>query len=515
MLKWIGGGKPDHPMADAKQAKDIVADLPANDAMKALDEVNYWLESLHNTEGFKLDRLFENIDLLDGAAKNHQRKLSQDYLAMSRQQKFQENRLWTAVYEFWRQLGASYLLCVERYESGASGATAIRKSLPLIVARALRALTLQLKWMLLRYGPVEDRIWTEIARLYRFAEDGGFATGTTMIYPGSHGAGTVRQEFLKAMMLSVSSTDSMTPVKLEIAEHAVAHFAPSFTLAREPDAACHFYFDLGAGQAPARTLKGVEPGPTVRYFGAGAALAGLNQLVGFVAETGGIPQDVNLGGSYEKDVVLTVLRHLAQYWSDQPPARSSERRRTTARITVVPGMAEVLNRLDPAHSDSLDFHQESAAESWVVENVSDGGYGAIVPTVKSDWLKVGAVIGVQPESSPYWGVGILRRISRDEKQQRRVGIQLLSKTVIPIKLARPATTSSPVAPREPEGAILLSTSPDSRGEVGVLMREGTYNARDSLEMAVKGKSFLLMPAKIVEDGEDYDYARFKVLQRAG
>jgi hypothetical protein len=27
----------------------------------------------------------------------------------------------------------------------------------------------------------------------------------------------------------------------------------------------------------------------------------------------------------------------------------------------------------------------SAAESWVVENVSDGGYGALVPAATTDW----------------------------------------------------------------------------------------------------------------------------------
>lgn len=86
-LKWMGGGKADHPMADARQAQRIVAELPASDAGKALQEITEWLESLNATEGFKLDRRFENIDLLDGAAKNHQRKLSQDYLSTSRQQK--------------------------------------------------------------------------------------------------------------------------------------------------------------------------------------------------------------------------------------------------------------------------------------------------------------------------------------------------------------------------------------------------------------------------------------------
>ena len=45
--------------------------------------------------------------------------------------------------------------------------------------------------------------------------------------------------------------------------------------------------------------------------------------------------------------MIGTLRHLAQYWSDQPPARSSERRKTAGRITVVPGLKDILKTLDP------------------------------------------------------------------------------------------------------------------------------------------------------------------------
>lgn len=41
MLKWLEGGRVDHPMADIRQAREIIADLPANDASKALDEIIY------------------------------------------------------------------------------------------------------------------------------------------------------------------------------------------------------------------------------------------------------------------------------------------------------------------------------------------------------------------------------------------------------------------------------------------------------------------------------------------
>ena len=518
MLNFLTGSKVDHPMADAKKAREIIAELPA-DPLKALAEITQWLESLRDTKAFKVDRLFDNIDLLDAAAKNHQRKLAQDYFATSRQQKFQENRLWSSSFTFWKALSEAYLECVARYESTQTGGTAFRRNLPIIVTRTLRALTLQLKWALVRYGPVDPRVWSDIGRLYQFAESIGFAGNPVAIYPGTHGGGSVQQEFLKAVMLCVSSTDGLSPMRQELAERAVAHFSAGFRLAREPAPGCRYCFDIAGGKPPFRVIDGKTPSsPTARYFGAGDAFEQLKRVESIVTETGAIPSDVHLGGVYGKDAVLPVLRHLISYWSDDAPARNTQRRQTATRMTVLHGMVEILRTLDPANSDELDFSDpaaaEHSAESWIVENVSDGGYGAIIPAAKSDWVRVGALIGVKTETSKHWGIGIIRRVTRDEHQQRRVGIQSLSKIAIPVRIGKSggAFASAPAEPTD--SALLLATTPDKNGEVGLVLREGIYNSRDSLDMIVNGKPYLLMPSRLAEGGEDFDWALFKVMQRS-
>ena len=518
MLSFLTGNKVDHQMADIKKAREIIAELPA-DPLKALAEITQWLESLRDTKAFKVDRLFENIDLLDAAAKNHQRKLAQDYFATARQQKFQENRLWASSYTFWKALSEAYLECVARFEATQTGGTAFRKNLPVIVARALRTLTLQLKWVLVRYGPVDPRVWSDIGRLHQFAEASGFAASPVAIYPGAHGSGSAQQEFLKAVMLSASSTDGLSPLHQEIAERAVAHFSPGFRVTREPGSGCGYCFDIANGKPPFRVIGDKMPAsPTARFFGAGDALAQLIRVESVIRETGAIPSDVHLGGVYDNETVLPVLRHLIAYWSDDAPARSAQRRQTATRMTVLRGMPEILAALDPANSDALDFSDpaeaENTAESWIVENVSDGGYGAIIPAAKSDWVRVGALIGVKTEVAKHWGIGIIRRVTRDEHQQRRVGIQLLSKLAIPVRIGKSGGMFASGPSETNDSALLLSTTPDSNGEVAVVLREGIYNARDSLDMVVNNKPYLLMPSRLAEGGEDFDWAVFKVMQRS-
>jgi hypothetical protein len=65
-----------------------------------------------------------------------------------------------------------------------------------------------------------------------------------------------------------------------------------------------------------------------------------------------------------------------------------------------------------------------------------------------------------------------------------------------------------------EEAILLSTSPDAQGEIGVLLREGVFNGRDSFDLQIRDQLYRLMPSTIVEVGEDFDWAKFKIMRRS-
>jgi hypothetical protein len=465
-------------------------------------------------EGFKVDDRFQLFDALDLAAKFHPRRLAQDYLATDRQEKFRESQLWNLSFEFWKTLGGAYTQCREQFQADAGGSGAFKKDLPVVIARALRTLTLQLKWALLRYGPLDGRIWGELGRLYLFAETHNLGELPVSIYPGPHGGGTIKQEFLKALMLSVSATDGLAPPSQEIAERIVAHFGGLFTLQATAASGCNYFFDLSMRKPAARVINKMEPVATTRYFGAGKAMDGLVQMERTVRQQNAIPQDINLGGSYEPDVVLPVMQHLLLYWSGKPPARSSERRKTASRMTVVHGFKETYAIVDPlSQEDSLDFRRQDGVESWIVENVSDGGFGAIIPKLKSDWLRVGCLLGLQTETSKFWGAGVIRRISSDEFQQRRVGIQLLSNSVIPVTLVPTANALSFDTAHSGGPGVLLSTFPDKNGEIRLLLREGSFAQQQTLEMNVRGKNYYLMPSGLDEGGDDYDLARFKVMQR--
>src|SRR5262245_37670627 len=128
--------KSDHPMADEKGAKELLAELPSGDAFKTLQEVAHWLEAVRDAEGLKPQRIFEIVDQLDAAGRPPARKLSQEYLAAgNRLQRFQEQRIYSAVVEFWRQLGAGYEFCLAHSQPSVAGSGALKPLVPVIAVR--------------------------------------------------------------------------------------------------------------------------------------------------------------------------------------------------------------------------------------------------------------------------------------------------------------------------------------------------------------------------------------------
>src|SRR5688500_15191477 len=111
MLRFFGGGL-DHPMAEARAARRILDELPAQDA-KALEELAGWHESVAAVEGFKPPHRLQLVGLIDEAAQPRLRKLAREYFGAERPSRFQEGQMWTRLHEYWRNAGQAYAKCIE------------------------------------------------------------------------------------------------------------------------------------------------------------------------------------------------------------------------------------------------------------------------------------------------------------------------------------------------------------------------------------------------------------------
>jgi hypothetical protein len=500
MIKLFGG-KPDHPLADPKEAKRLLEALPGNDPVKALEELMHWVESVAAAEGFKADVRVQLLFSLDEAAQSRIRKLAADYFAAARPSRFQENRLWTALHGFLKQMGFSYARAVDQFVQNPKAADAAKALLPALLVRTLRCMAQQVKWMHMRYGPIDLATWGVFNKVYAYAEMRQLTQTRAQVYSGA-GESTPQLEFLRAVMFSASAPDGLLPAEVDLAERLIGEFAPKFMIATAAAPGLGFWQDLAQGMTPSRVSRAPQPGPGIRYFGAGVALDEVNAAAESCMTSGKVPPELKLRDGHDPHMVLDVLRHLQLYWSPQAPERKTQRHPVKSRLSVSHGYEGVTRVL--GGSDSLDFDNQNA-ESWIVENVSAGGFGAVVPQVKGDWLRVGSLLALQPEGGNNWVLGIVRRVNKTDGQQARVGIETLSKTPA---LSRFAVSG---ARGMTEQGILLKGADAS--EARLVLKPGVFAPAQNLELALGQKQHVYIPQAVAERGEDYEIARFRELVR--
>jgi len=504
-MKLFGGSKPDHPLADPKEAKRLLDALPSNDAVKALDELRHWTESVAAVEGFKPEARIQLLITLDETAQPHLRKLSKEYFTTGRPSRFQENRLWNALQGYWKQAGYAFARSVDHCVQNVKGAEAAKPLLPLLLVRTLRCYAQQIKWMHMRYGPVDPASWGVFNSVYAYAEAKQLALSKVKVYAAAAGDSTPQLEFLKGAMFSAGAPDGMLPLEVDLAERLIAEYAPRFVLGSAPVAGMVYWSDLAKAMPPARLSRTPPPASGLRCYGPGDALGEVHALAERVMISGQVPPEVNLGGTYEAHVALDVLRHLHLHWSPQAPARKAQRHPVKSRLSVTYGFNDVIAVL--GGGDSLDFDSKNNrnSESWIVENVSAGGFGAEVPQLKGDWLRVGVLLAVQPEGGTNWLVGVIRRVNKLDGQRARVGIQTLSKAPT---LSRFAVAG--VASVTEQGVLLKSAD---AAETQIVLKPGVFAPAQNLEIAQGARHHVFLPQAVAERGEDYEIARYRELIR--
>jgi len=376
--------------------------------------------------------------------------------------------------------------------------------LPFASARAVQAAAARLKWHYLRYEQAETDAWEGIVKSYQFAEDHKLGRENVAAQAAAH-ATSVEREFVKALMLAASSPDCLLPREIELAERIIGYVGGDFVLSKaHQPRVTYYHMDLARGAPPRRLTDTPPTSPKARFFAAGAAEARLDELIR-VAERGGVPSALNLGDDWESATVLRLLRHLKTCWAATPPVRKHDRHAVKHRVSVIHDFAGVLASVRQGAIDALDPAAGAGTESWMTENISAGGMGLVPGKDHGDWLRVGRLLGVRVEGgSGSCAAGIIRRCSRLQ-QQVSVGIRTLAKETFAVTLDGLAS---------PEALLLLNDGGHAMDEALVCLAEGAYNPRVSAKLQFNGKAYLLMPQELCETGEDFELARYRVMQQS-
>jgi hypothetical protein len=490
-------------MADPASSRDVLQEITGREGGDCLQGLSGLLDKLKTARSLDLARAFDIVDDLDRAGRPAWRKAAHEYHAgAGRLTNYQANRLWAAVGDFMVQLAEAYEFCLASYETGAAGSAALRSQLLRMIGRALRLRVSALSWDYVRYASQFGR-WSELYRLYQLAEHRGCADQKVVLYRGGRLC-TIEQEFMQALMLAVAAPHSMLPEQIDVADRITARLAHHFALSGGANAKASraYFFDPASNNPPARELPGIRPPFTARRFGLGDAEAELRNLAKR-AERGELPLSEIGVDRHSQEIVAPTLQHLIRYWCDVPPERRHSRRREPQRIVVSHGFAEIVAKVGNLPSA---YPFVSSQETWLVENNAEGGIGALVASPHGAWVTIGCLVAFRYPEAGVWNLGVVRHLT-DEKADRFVGIELVSRGGVAVSLVRPKGRGAATA--DDCLGVWLAGEPSKDGHIRLLVPRGMHSPSSVVHMRVHDREYVLTPGAPIAAGPDYQICLYR------
>ena len=139
-------------------------------------------------------------------------------------------------------------------------------------------------------------------------------------------------------------------------------------------------------------------------------------------------------------------------------------------------------------------------ETWIVDDVSQGGLGAQTTVTRQDWIRIGGLVALQPGGGDNWLIGIVRRYSRITSNKGSVGIETISKA--------PRAVFADAGGLQTE-ALLLDV-PEVGEYARMVLPPGALEEGVALLFSVDGKNARLHPRETIEKGSNFVIANFFV-----
>ncbi len=458
----------ENPLSDLKTVSRWMQELPAGDIYSAQEQV---VQSLiqFNHAGLSMSR--ERLQVLmhlDEHARDMQFSLCGQYLRNPRMSKVIESRLWTAIHAFYWEITRGYHAFLMDFVANPGGGR-IQTAVPTIAARAIRGFADIFKWRYFRYEKVEEKLWLRLHNLYRISEFDGFQNDSLKIYPGDAKLSSSTAEYIQALLLSPLGVGSLTPKQVEMVDHWLDNWLDQTTLDTVYDPAHHFYLvDTSKGQG-IRHLRAGGNETTFRYLATDKVLEHLHQ-VERALKSGAAPATLGLGEEFRLPDGYDLLQYVANEWApaSQRERRTSPRQATEGRWEVLRDLPSICNRMyreseiaggrSPrqtlSHEEILDIKlygfvtdrtrtaaqdpankpREVLLERWPLYDSSEAGLGIVLKGEESEWIKVGKLLALRMDPGDSWHIAIIRRLTRLENNQRKVGLQTLNSTALLVNL---------------------------------------------------------------------------------
>lgn len=526
--------KSDDPVGDLKSATIWVRELPLADIHKAQIEIVRALSSINENKKMPLKERIQVCMYLNEKARALQDNLCRDYLVTMEDEKAPERAYLHTILAFWDEMAVAYQICIRSFAQDPSAK--LWPTIHTLTGRGLYHFAMQAKWAYLRYLPVEGAVWRNLHRLYLFAEREKFEKKPIKLFPDSNEETYCLSEYLQPLMLMLANPESLQPRQINQVDGWLDTWAKSISLETEFRPHRQLYAVNLGDTKPARSLRRNMLGEKYRYWGIGLLLVTIDKTVEQLKD-GELPARLGLGEDCRLPQCLELIELVENRWAKKDVQRKHERKPNVKVVHVVQGLDDILSQLKPGakikrkpkgemvgyqvmgytvggspmemNTQGNNDLFEPALEQWIMENESVSGYGVTFNPGGHHGLKIGSLIGLKPESSRHFLIGVIRRINKNPTSKTYVGIETLSQAPIPVELHSLPSGNS----HAQSNAVYLLEMPQAQVARSLLLARQDYEPGRLLQLKAQGKAYTIRLQNALEEADDYSRVPFDVLVR--
>ncbi len=561
MFKFLAtiGGKPPHPLTNVEAVTRWMDDLPVGDSVKVIEALTQQIKEYIDQQQTVTHERLAVLKALDQGAQTVLSVLCKQYLQNPRMSKLIESRLWNTVNSYLYEILRAYHSLLMEYIADPKNSK-ISAAIPLLTARTLWYFGRDAKWSYYRYAQPDPKLWKRMHNLYGFSVHEKFETSSMKLYDEDVNETSIEQLYLQSLMLETLNTGSLTPRQLNLIERWLPMLLNRTHLASTHHSERHaFYVNLEENRG-ARRIKQIQPSAALRFWGTFEVQEKLDDLRSQLT-AGAIPAKLGLTEDCRLPSCLELLERIAYLWAPiglPQTQRAFERKHCVKPIEVVRGLSDICwnvradnvraqqakkaKTADGLSYDAMvDVHlygfitqrthdkigqskdekieQAITHEHWVMENESQGGYGAHITDQADDWIRLGKLVGLKPAQKDYWNIGVVRRMLHTEPTQLYIGIEVIVEHPVALLLRAEKSEERPLSVdgidtqdvKIPFPALFLKGGGQFAKTDAVILHSAEFASGRELWFSIRGTTYHIRLKHVLEQGDDWLRASFEVL----
>jgi hypothetical protein len=435
-----------------------------------------------------------------------------------------------------------------------------------VVALALHHYASSIKWSFFRHETVKPQIWPLLHAQFSFAESNGFATTLTHLFDAeSHFKTSVQALYLRALLLDVLNTGSLSMPQIEIADGWLAEWTLGYQLDQTYSPAAHSLFvDLDASMG-IQLVTGNTAWPSYRYLKM-ERLRDQAEVVRSELRVGRpyhghtsssefpVREHVALLTNVER-VYKSLLDHSVSHieerqlvanmnadvrigfeavrsaifgdTDDTKPTAARSRNADGSSVTSAPTMkfADLELSLSPVEKARDDATSQSgtggeadtnAAHTarWKIHDMSSKGVGLLVERGVGEAVTVGQLLAIKPFGEVHWMLGVLvRKLTQRTVGETLLGVEILCLRPLPITLRQFAqlADSKPDPSLPPTQALYLpGLEQHGRADI-IVMPDHDVGLKSIFGLSAAASKYRLRINRVLRKETGWMGVRFEVL----